>query len=468
MDGVNLIKQAFSTNAVKTSASNSKLMNTNSSFTDFMGKTSVQTTADTKNNTAQTSGNGYEQYKYTEKNIQASDKTPDQIKMDDVAQSVDDMKDELISTVAEDLNVSEDDLLTAMENLGLVWTDLLNQQNLADVAVELNISAEPTELLLNSDFQNALMDVNQLVTDAAAELGMDADQFTDIVAQMTQVEPEDAAMFGNIIDNALGNVQQKPEEDNAVNFVSDAESDAVSEAEPDQTSEPVKLTVDDTAGYNQQETETSEEFSNSDSNDDRTGRESLGAERNTGEVLVAQDSGINVLADLDVDTVNPEPEAYVSTDTAELINQVVDNIKLNVSQETTSIEMQLNPENLGKVYVHLSSKEGTVNAQFTATNEVVREALEAQVAALKENLNQAGVKVDAVEVTVSSHEFERNLEQDQSREEQEGEYQEAAAKQRRRNINMSSLDELEGLMTEEESLVAQMMRDNGNSVDMTV
>lgn len=33
---------------------------------------------------------------------------------------------------------------------------------------------------------------------------------------------------------------------------------------------------------------------------------------------------------------------------------------------------------------------------------------------------------------------------------------------------MSSMDELAGVMTEEESLVAQMMRDNGNSVDMTV
>ena len=158
----------------------------------------------------------------------------------------------------------------------------------------------------------------------------------------------------------------------------------------------------------------------------------------------------------------------MSTDTSELIDQIVDNIRLNVSQDTTSIEMQLNPENLGRVYVHLSAKEGTVNAQLTATNEVVKEALEAQIVTLKENLNQAGVKVDAVEITVSSHGFERNLEQDQSREEQEGEYQEAAAKQRRRNINMSSMDELAGVMTEEETLVAQMMRDNGNSVDMTV
>ena len=38
---------------------------------------------------------------------------------------------------------------------------------------------------------------------------------------------------------------------------------------------------------------------------------------------------------------------------------------------------------------------------------------------------------------------------------------------RRRNISMSSLDELSGRMTEEETLAAQMMRDNGNSVDFT-
>ena len=38
---------------------------------------------------------------------------------------------------------------------------------------------------------------------------------------------------------------------------------------------------------------------------------------------------------------------------------------------------------------------------------------------------------------------------------------------RRRNISIDSLDELSGLMTEEETLVAQIMKDNGNSVDFT-
>ena len=130
------------------------------------------------------------------------------------------------------------------------------------------------------------------------------------------------------------------------------------------------------------------------------------------------------------------------------------------------MEMQLNPENLGKVYVNISSKEGVIHAQLAASNEAVRAALETQVADLRQNLNQAGVKVDAVEVTVASHEFEKNLEQNQESEKQQGERQQEQSGGRR-NLNLSSLDELSGLMTEEETLAAQMMRDNGNSMDVT-
>lgn len=465
MDGVNLIKQAFSMNTAKTSGNTAKLGD--NSFTDFMGKTSVQTKTDAKTDTdaAKTSGNEYSQYKYTDKNIQASDKTPDQMKMDDVSKSTGDMKDELISTVAEDLKVSEEDLITAMENLGMVWTDLLNQQNLADVAIELNISADSTELLLNSDFQNALMDVNQILTDAAVNLGMDVNEFTDIVAQMTLVEPDEAAALNEVAGEALNSTVQTTEEAETADNGT-VKADVVTKADAGQTKDNAYVVNENAVKSVDDDMDAAGSSQDFTGNSDSDGKQA-DTEGNNG-ILFAQDTDANVMAELNADDVNADYRPYMSTDTTELINQIVDNIRLNVSQDTTSIEMQLNPENLGRVYVHLSAKEGTVNAQFTATNEVVKEALEAQIVALKENLNQAGVKVDAVEITVSSHGFERNLEQDQSREEQEGEYQEAAAKQRRRNINMSSMDELAGVMTEEESLVAQMMRDNGNSVDMTV
>jgi flagellar hook-length control protein FliK len=161
------------------------------------------------------------------------------------------------------------------------------------------------------------------------------------------------------------------------------------------------------------------------------------------------------------------PLSYTSVDALDLIEQVAENVKVVLANDSTSMEMQLNPENLGKIYLNVSTKEGMVNAQIAAQNEAVKEALETQIATLRENLNQAGVKVDAIEVTVASHEFEKNLEQNEHRGEQQQTEEADAQPSARRNIRMDSLDELSGLMTEEEILAAQIMKDNGNSVDLT-
>jgi flagellar hook-length control protein FliK len=161
------------------------------------------------------------------------------------------------------------------------------------------------------------------------------------------------------------------------------------------------------------------------------------------------------------------PLSYTSVDALDLIEQVAENVKVVLANDSTSMEMQLNPENLGKIYLNVSTKEGMVNAQIAAQNEAVKEALETQIATLRENLNQAGVKVDAIEVTVASHEFEKNLEQNEHRGEQQQAEEASAQPSARRSIRMDSLDELSGLMTEEEILAAQIMKDNGNSVDLT-
>ena len=151
---------------------------------------------------------------------------------------------------------------------------------------------------------------------------------------------------------------------------------------------------------------------------------------------------------------------------ADIIKQIVEFSRVTISRTATTMEMQLNPENLGKLYLQLSAKDGIVSAHITAQNEVVKEALESQIVQFKENMNDAGIKVDAVEVTVGSHEFEKNLEQNAKQEERQAEEQEKAAGQTRK-INLKELDEWDGLLTEEESLVAQMMAEQGNSIDFT-
>ena len=159
-------------------------------------------------------------------------------------------------------------------------------------------------------------------------------------------------------------------------------------------------------------------------------------------------------------------QSFSSLNPLDLIEQIAQNVRVNLSQESSSMEMQLNPENLGRIYLQVSAREGTVHATIAAQNEAVKVALEAQVAELRESLNQSGVKVDAVEVTVASHEFEKNLEQNNKRQQEEGQRQQEQIS-RRRNLDLTMIGDLEGELTEEEALAAQIMQDNGNSVDLT-
>ena len=148
---------------------------------------------------------------------------------------------------------------------------------------------------------------------------------------------------------------------------------------------------------------------------------------------------------------------------SDIMEQFAEQVKVHITADTTKMQMQLNPEHLGKLYVEIIENEGAITAKIETQNQAVKEALEMQMADLKVNLSQAGVKVDSVEVTIASHEFERNLEQDANSKKQQDDAEPKAS--RHRNINLNGLDELSGLMTEEEELVAKMMAEQGNSVD---
>lgn len=69
----------------------------------------------------------------------------------------------------------------------------------------------------------------------------------------------------------------------------------------------------------------------------------------------------------------------------EVAKQVVEQAKVVVTKQMSSIEMVLNPESLGRVNLMVTMKQGTLTAQITAENEQVKKALETQLIQLKEN-----------------------------------------------------------------------------------
>jgi len=98
----------------------------------------------------------------------------------------------------------------------------------------------------------------------------------------------------------------------------------------------------------------------------------------------------------------------------DIVNQIVERIKVSVTTTNTTMEMQLNPENLGKINLTVQSKNGVMTAQFLVQNETSKQAIESQMQTLRDTLSQQGVKIEAIEVTVSANAFEQNYNQDSS------------------------------------------------------
>ena len=439
------------------------MMNTNYSATSNLSSDvdSEHTSWSTSVNETD-SANAYDRYSYREEAIDTVDENPLADKLTEAADELAGFEEDATRTVAETLGLSEDQVIQAMEDLGITAFDLMEPQNLIQLVMNLTGASQEAELLLNPQVMELMNGMQELGTSLMNQLQLPMEQMDELVAQMDQLEnplpmPEqEGAVVAEPVMEATESASEMPVDSANPNEVTVGESE-----EEQQT--VVEIHVEGDSTEQEPDAGTKDAFAK-DNDRGKTGLEAHPTQNS--EQAVGVQNVFGGSETLIISEQNTMDTPYLSADTMEIIEQLAEKIKVCISEGTSSMEMQLNPENLGKVYLQVSSREGAINAQLTATNEAVKNALEAQMATLRENLEQAGVKVDAIEVTVASHEFERNLEQDQKREEQEGERAQKEAG-RRRNLNLSSLDELSGLMSEEEALVAQIMWDNGNSVDMS-
>lgn len=455
----------------------------------------------------------------------------DDADMQKVDQAVEEFAKEVQQEVKELLGVDDAQLEAAMKELGLTYQDLMDPANLANLVMNLTGEEDQLGLLMNADFQELMQDVEVLSKNLLQELGMtpqeaaevftqleqNAAQITDteeIPQQITeevprqitdteevpqQIKEQEPQQITEEVPRQIADTEEVPQQ---MQEVTDAQADVSKVQQTDDTQiteqksqvegltetdaaatesvesdvsvqnaeEPVvqEVRVESDQTASQQEGQQEEAPENSMTTEDES---SLLQQNDTTEKSIFTEHTFQqTVQTIRTDNVTAAPTTAapqnVVFDTLDVIRQVSEFTRVMYQGDTTSMEMQLNPENLGKIYVQVTAKEGVVTAHLAVQNEIVKEALENQTIQLRENMNQQGIKVEAVEVTIASHEFERNLEQNQQGSAQD-EQREQASKSSRRNISMNQLDELSGLMSEEEMLVAKIMRDNGNSVDFT-
>ena len=378
--------------------------------------------------------------------------------------------DNIIAKTAEVLGISEDDLKEVLENLGLTAMDLANPQNVSMLVATVKADGDMMSLVTDEALTELVSEINEVVTstleEVSEELGIDIGELTAKLEEAIET-PKNDVVAENVTPAANTNTEevkafdQEVKDFTAKEVVSDDKAvvTVATTNETDNTSDDAGESLADSKNQNQSLTFTKNDKHES-VKDNSVHNE---AQANT------FNANVNNLNPQEV-SVAPfgENTQSLSSTQLDVINQINEYMKTQIKADMSTLEMQLNPANLGAVNVALSSKDGNVTAQFTTQSELVKAALESQIMILKENLEQAGVKVNAVEVSVESHAFERNLDeqgQNSGQEAKEEEEKRLRKATRRLNINDLFADDNSVELSEEESLTAEMMQADGNVMD---
>lgn len=363
----------------------------------------------------------------------------------------------LVEETAKELGISEEEVIDAMEELGFGMMSLLDADNLTKLVMTLSGEESPLALLtdegLYGKLQNLLQSLDEVRTELMDAFSLDGEELAQLIEQADEL-PEDGIVQTENYADILTEGGEEVSEGKITITV-------------EQGNDSIKLTADENGNVEQvQEVVSKEEKPDEGSSKEQHSGSFEGGEEKQG--LTGTNPMLDALLKNQVQSAEEtfhQAAGTMTGNTEEIMNQILDYMKVQLKPGMEQLEMQLHPESLGTLHIQLTSKGGEVTAQFHVQNEAVKAAIESQIVELKDSLKEQGVKVEAVEVTVESHAFESNLWQGQERDNGAA-YQDSRKTPRRLNLN--ALDEgFEETADEEELLAAEMLRMNGGTVDYT-
>lgn len=467
-------------------------------FGFVMNKASSETASDTvskaskpclpeKNTAVNTGSNREIRNSETQRNVSEA-RTERQSDNESPAEAVGGKADEIRQAISDELGVSEEEIAKAMEALGMQMTDLLNPEMLTGLLLALSGESDMLSLItdgqLYASLQKVLNTLEGVLSALQGELSLSPQELSQLLSRMNQEEAQTVPDGFEQMDGmeALpedetvqqGQVLEEPVTDAKTAAAVKASDVSGRNTAPVEKAEGKTAAENGSAGTaesNQSVTVTvskSQEDASQNSNSmaGRNGKEETkesGDQTKTAMFDFAQN-----IANQAVQKMNAAaPAAGIPVQTADaeqIMRQVMNHLKMNISPQVTELAMQLHPESLGTIQLQVAYREGALTARFAAQNETVKAALEGQMIQLRENLNEQGIKVEAIEVTVQSHEFERNLQQDSRGNENSAK----SEKRGHRKINLNAMDAIEETdMDEADQIAVRIMEQNGNSVDFT-
>ncbi len=349
-------------------------------------------------------------------------------------QAAEDIKD----AIKKALNISDEQLEDAMSVLGLTAMDLFQPDNIANLVMSISGVQDSmgilTDAQLSQSFQDIMSAVEQTVDELTADTGMSAQElkeFFENYSKDTTVEDNNDGVKEALAETVDSN-------NNEENIPSANEQ-----------------TMDNITQAVEKKIQVAEDNKSSDN---------LMGQNHSDKTQQSNTTVTDISANL-IQNIQSSFEKVMSTSStnsvngADIVKQIINSVKVSGNTSIQSMEIQLNPEHLGKVNLTVTSKNGVITAQIVAQNEEVKKAIESQIATLKENFESQGIKIEAVEVTVQSHAFEsgQNLQGNNSE-------QGKNSKGTRRHI---SLEEFESLGDESEELIDNLIHHEHSSVEYT-
>lgn len=348
--------------------------------------------------------------------------------------------------IVEELNITPEELESILEDMNLDIEDLLIPANMRDFILQVNGNTN-VDILINEDLASFVNDICAQVENILKEYNIsDVSEFIELTDE-----------FKNQIETYMSDMDNKT----VVESTNTSDIPLVDE-EVSEDAINVKVTREETptnSGENIMKSDVNADTLTSDTNQSSSSQEFTGKDNDTNSIMNNLNQAINnVMTGEGPDGVTSYTDAVQEAD---IIRQIIDDIKVHLSKETTSIEVQLNPESLGKVQINVAAKDGIMQAQIIAETEAAKNAIENSLASLKEAFNNQELKVEAIEVMVATYEFFSNGQEEQY----ENQEQQTSTKLGRINLDKELGEET---MSEEEQLQVEIMKAQGNRVSYTV
>jgi flagellar hook-length control protein FliK len=322
--------------------------------------------------------------------------------------------EEAMIAISELFGIPLESLKAIMQEMNVSALDLNDMGQLTDLVAEVFGHEDKISLLLDQEATQVLKEVKMAVETLSKELGIDLESLKEQLTAQKAVASE-----SKTVDKATHDPVGKT---------------AVEAPKP---GEAVKLEVVDMRDA-QSTTKYSQKNMNNQDQGSSTFSDLLGQNITLTKEVVVQNEVKQVL--------------YQQISTKEVIDQIVTKAVVKLTPDKTSMQLQLNPGHLGKVSVSVTSEQGLVKSQFVAENQVVKEMLEANMIQLKEQLEEQGIKVDKIEVTVGDTNQYFN-----QKDQQEQQSKHASRKSSRSRVgsvaSISEVDEIEAVTNQPQSVL---------------